>query len=84
MSRGTPIWLEGLSFEMKLIENSLPYEIKNINGQETIIIQETAIRNKRVFNRIVADFYNEQKKYDKSGFSDFLARSYAGEIRNAN
>ena len=72
---------ETLKLEMILCKNGVPHTIEE---DGTTVISQNLVKDKRKLNEALAEVYNYQSLSDKSGFSDFLAKSYAGDIKNAN
>lgn len=78
-------WSDDTFTERTLIDGNIHYEVSmDANRNKTIIPNCVYIGDRNRLNKTLAEFYNHQILYDKSGFSDFLARAYAGAIKNAN
>ena len=84
MGRGTEL-LNDAFLEMRLIANGIPYYTsEKVDGESEIIIPYNSVNDKKILHKILAHFYRNQMEDDKSGFSEFLYRSYAGELQHAN
>lgn len=72
---------ETLGIEMILSRENINYNLtRNNDGESTIIIPMNLVKDKSKLNNVMATHYEQLSLSDKSGFSDFLAKCYRGEI----
>lgn len=70
-----------LRLEIELSKNNIDYSLSNKNGFTEVIIPMDSVKDKTKLNNVMAEFYEQQSLFDKSGFSSFLAKCYRGEIK---
>ncbi|MBA7494846.1 hypothetical protein ES702_05424 [subsurface metagenome] len=70
--------LESIILGIKLSKNNIKYYIEKICGESTIVIPMNLVGDKNRLSRVMANIYESQRLFDKSGFSDFLYKCHKG------